>query len=255
MAEYLSKFKIHFSIALTSFEFVICSHCITLDSLFLNNIMQLGYIMKKKPFFVSSTVRYSRFWQCVLRKRDTIHIFFPFSCDDGLMFSDSHRVALTLQVIFQRASGTILSHDTRGQSFAKPPERTDITDESRPENADNEQQQERVSQRRGFICNKVVMHLNIMTNILGQRPQKTSLYCEMEYWTRKKGTLKQEEKYTPSSIKTVTHQCFFLQTTGDNWKNQKVYCYCSLLPTHIFLDDRIQANATKRSAASWWVTV
>lgn len=101
------------------------------------------------------------------------------------MFSDSHRVALTLQVIFQRASGTILSHDTRGQSFAKPPERTDITDESRPENADNEQQQERVSQRRGFICNKVVMHLNIMTkfvipNILGQRPQKTNLYSEME---------------------------------------------------------------------------
>lgn len=56
------------------------------------------------------------------------------------MFPDSHRVALTLQVIFQRASGTILSHDTRGQSFAKTPERTNITDESRPENADNEQQ-------------------------------------------------------------------------------------------------------------------
>lgn len=96
------------------------------------------------------------------------------------------------QVIFQRASGTILSHDTRGQSFAKPPERTDITDESRPENADNEQQQERVSQRRGFISYKVVMRLNIMTkfvlpNILGQRPQKTNLCSEMEYWTRKKG--------------------------------------------------------------------
>ncbi len=166
------------------------------------------------------------------------------------MFSDSHRVALTLQVIFQRASGTILSHDTRGQSLAKPPERTDRTDESRPENADNEQQQERVSQRRGFIC--YIQSLNIMRkfvipNILGQGPQKTNLYSEMD-WTRKGDVKTRGEIYTilnqdnssvflPAKLPEITERIKKLSVTV----------------AHMFLDDRIQANAATRSASSWWV--
>ncbi len=176
---------------------------ITQYSLFLNNIMQLRlYIMNKKSFLSQHSKIFSFL---AVRKRDTIHIFFSFSCDDGFVFSDSHRVALTLQVIFQRASGTILSHDTRGQSLAKPPESTDRTDESRPENADNEQQQERVSQRRGFICYIVVKH-----NEKIRHPKYSGSGTAKDWTEREKGTLKRGGKCTPSSIKT-THQCFFLQ--------------------------------------------
>ncbi len=164
------------------------------------------------------------------------------------MFSDSHRVALTLQVIFQRASGTILSHDTRGQSLAKPPERTDRTDESRPENADNEQQQERVSQRRGFICYIVVKHNEKIRHpkYSGSGTAKDQLVQWMD-WTRKGDVKTRGEMYTILNQQLISVSSCKLPEITERIKK------LSVTVAHMFLDDRIQANAATRSASSWWV--